>query len=145
MIAVVIISLALLGISGLLIDSHRRAWREARDSSTLPERDKRFAGSLYRRRMLASGTIGAIGAGIALWPLVPRQPLTMAAYLAMLLAACTWIMLLALLDFWATRQHYRRLRSEQRAKQVHLAIEMAAMSETAEAEGEPSCTSIRFG
>ncbi len=135
MIAVIIISLLLLGISGLLIDSHRRTWREARDSATLPERDKRFAGSMFRRRLLASGTIGAIGAGIAVWPLVPRQPLAMAAYLAMLLAACTWIMLLALLDFWATRQYYRRLRSEHRDKQVHLAVEMTTMSESAEAEG----------
>ncbi len=135
MIAVIIISLLLLGISGLLIDSHRRTWREARDSATLPERDKQFAGSMFRRRMLASGTIGAIGAGIAVWPLVPREPLALAGYLAMLLAACTWIMLLALLDFWATRQYYRRLRNEHREKQVHLAIEMATMSESAEAEG----------
>lgn len=135
MLSVILISLSLLGVSGLLIDSHRRAWREARDSSTLPERDKRFAGAMFLRRMLASGTIGGIGVGIALWPLVPRVPLAMAVYLAMLLAACAWIMLLAMLDVWATRRHYRRLRTEHRAKQLRLAGEMASMTETAEAEG----------
>lgn len=135
MFAVIFISLSLLGISGLLMDSHRRTWREARDSATLPERDKRFAGSMFRRRMLASGTIGAVGAAIAVGPLVPRVPLAMAAYLAALLAACAWIMLLAMFDVWATRRHYRRLRSEHRDRQVQLAVEMSTMSETAEAEG----------
>ena len=134
MFAVLFISLSLLGISGLLMDSHRRTWQEARDSHTLPERDKRFAGSMFRLRMLASGTIGAVGAANAVGPLVPHAPLAMTVYLAVLLAACAWIMLLAMFDVWATRQHYRRLRSEQRAKQVQLAVEMSAMSETAEAE-----------
>jgi len=133
--SVILISLLLLGISGLLIDSHRRAWREARESSTLSEREKHFAGSMFRRRILASGTIGAIGTGIAVGPLVPRLPLAMAVYLALLLAACAWILLLAMFDVWATRRHYRQLRNEHRAKQVQLVAEIAAMSETAEAEG----------
>lgn len=124
MLGVIFISLSLLSISGLLIDSHRRAWQLARESSTLPERDKRFAGAMYRRRMLASSTIGLVGAAIAVGPLVPRSPLPMAAYLAALLAACAWIMLLAMIDVLATRQHYRRLRSENRARQLQLTLEM---------------------
>lgn len=124
MIGVVVISLSLLGISGLLVDSHRRAWRVVRESSTLPARDRRFARSMYRRRMLASGTIGLVGAAIAVGPLVPQLPLPMAAYLAAMLAACAWIMLLAMLDVLATRQHYRRLRSENRARQLQLTLEM---------------------
>ena len=137
MLGVILISLMLLGVSGLLIDSHRRTWREARDSSTLPERDKRFARSMYGRRMQASATIGAIGAAISVWPIVQaqRQPWPLALYTAALLVGCSWIMLLALADFWATRRHYRRLKSEHRAKQVQLAVEMSTMTETAEAEG----------
>ncbi len=65
---------------------------------------------MFRRRMLASGMIGGIGAAIGVGPIVPRAPLAMAFYLATLLAACAWIMLLAMLDVWATRRHYRQLR-----------------------------------
>ena len=51
----------------------------------------------------------------------------MALYLAMLLAACAWIMVLAMLDVWATRRHYQRVRMEQLAKQLQLTVEMASM------------------
>jgi hypothetical protein len=135
MLGVILISLALLAISGLLIDSHRRTWHHARDSAELSDRDRRFAQSMYRRRMLASGMIGGIGAGIGVGPIVPREPLAMAFYLATLLAACAWIMLLAMLDTWATRRHYRRVRREQLSKQLQLTVEMASLGETAESEG----------
>jgi hypothetical protein len=134
MIAAFVISLSLLGLSGLLIDSHRRSWREANDAK-LPERDCRFAHSMYRRRMQASGTIGIMGAGVGVWPIVPRQAGPMALYTATLLAACAWIMVLAVLDVWATRRHYRRIRSEQLAKQLQLALEISAAGDSAEAEG----------
>jgi hypothetical protein len=134
MIGAFVISLALLGMSGLLIDSHRRTWRDARESTTLADRDKRFAQSMFRRRMLASGMIGGIGAAIGVGPIVPREPLAMAAYLAMLLAACTWILLLAMLDIWATRRHYQQVRMEQLSKQLQLTVEMASMGEAAESE-----------
>lgn len=135
MFGTMVISLALLGMSGLLIDSHRRSWRDARDSASLPDRDKRFAQSMYRRRMLASGMIGGIGAAIGLGPLVPREPLAMAFYLAVLLAACVWILLLAMLDIWATRRHYQRVRMEHLTKQLQLTVDMASMGESAESEG----------
>ncbi|MGE3241640.1 MAG: hypothetical protein AB7I57_11265 [Pirellulales bacterium] len=136
MLGVVVISLALLGISGWLIDSHRRNWREALSSNKIGDREKRFAGAMYRRRMLASSTIGATGAAIALWPVIPPRPMAITLYLAALLAACAWIMLLALVDFVATRHYYRRLRQEQLAKQVELAVEMASLCEAADAEGQ---------
>jgi len=52
----------------------------------------------------------------------------------MLLVPFSWIILLAMLDFWATRRHYQRVRMEQLAKQVQLAVEMASMSDSADAE-----------
>jgi hypothetical protein len=131
MIAVVIISLSLLGVSGWLIDSHLRSWRQARDSGELSERERQFALAMLRRRLLASGTIAATGAAIAVGPAVPHQPMAMTVYLAVLLGACAWIMVLAMFDVVATRQYYRQLRSEQRAKQMQLATELAAMRENA--------------
>jgi hypothetical protein len=134
MIAAFVVSLTLLGLCGLLLDSHRRSWRHAQESADLSPREKRYALSRYRRRMQASSTIGLVGAAIAVEPLVPRRPEPMTLYLAALLAACAWIMLMALLDFWATRQYYNRIRSEQLTAQVRLAMELRAADERRDAE-----------
>jgi fatty acid desaturase len=135
-IAVVVVSLTLLGIAGWLIDSHRRAWWVTQNSASLTERERQFARSMHRRRMMASGTIGAVGAAIGIWPIIQgeRGPWVLAIYTGLLLVACSWIMILALIDFAATRQYYRRLRKEQRAKQAELESEIAAMRETSDAE-----------
>lgn len=127
MIGAFIVSLALLGLSGALIDSHRRTWRAAQESADLSARSRRFAQAQYRRRLQASGMIGVIGTIIALWPVVPREPGPMMFYTAALLAGCVWIMLLALLDLLATRHYYRRLRDEQLAKHVEMALEIRAL------------------
>jgi hypothetical protein len=129
-----LVSLALLGLSGLLIDSHRRSWRLADAASDFSAQARRFGLSQYRRRMQASSMIGLIGLAIGIGPLVPKRPGPMAFYLATLLAACAWIMLLALLDVLATRQHYRRLRGEQTTAQLKLAMELRAAPESADGE-----------
>jgi hypothetical protein len=132
MFATYAISLSLMGLCGLLLDSHRRSWRHAQ-AADLSAREKRFALSQYRRRMQASSTIGVIGAAIGAGPMVPQRPGPMTLYLAALLAACAWILLMALLDFWATRQYYNRIRSEQLTAQVRLAMELRATEQARDA------------
>lgn len=138
MFAVVIFSLTLLGLSGLLIDSHRRTWREARESTTLSEADKKFARAMYVRRMQASAMVGVMGAAIGVWPVVDQQarPWTLLLYTAILLVACAWSMALAMFDIWATRRHIQRKRMENLAKQLQLTVEMAAAEGASEAEGQ---------
>jgi len=135
MLITVVISLALLGLSGVLIDSHRRSWRAARQNDNLSDRDRRYAQSQYRRRMQASGIIGVLGAAIGLYPMIPREPGPMAFYLASLVSACACIMLLAFLDAWATRQHYRRVLGERLTAEIKLATELRSARETADADG----------
>ena len=118
------VSLILLGLSGVLIDWHRRSWRAARQNAELSDHERRFARSQYRRRMQASGIIGLVGLAIGIGPLVPRAPWPMAFYLATLIGACACIMLLALLDVWATRRHFRRLHGERLAEELKLAIKL---------------------
>jgi hypothetical protein len=120
----VTISLFLIVLSGLMLDMHRRSWRAAQQDTVLTDRDRRFAQSQFRRRMQASGIIGALGAAIGLGPLVPLEPWPMALYVASLGGACVCIMMLGALDAWATRQNYARLRSEQLAAQVKLVREL---------------------
>jgi hypothetical protein len=130
MFAQYVVPLVLLGISGLLLDSHRRAWRAAQSDNRLSERDRRFARSQYLRRMQASSIIGLIGAALACSPLVPAEPVAMAIYLAALGAACAALVLLALLDVLATRVNLRRIESEQIAAQMKLAMQMRAASKS---------------
>ena len=119
-----ILSLLLIGLSGVMLDMHRRSWRAAQADATLSERDLRFARSQFRRRTQASAIIGAIGAGIAIWPLIPLKPWPWVIYVGSLGGACLCIVLLAGLDVIATRQNYARLRSEQLADQVKLLREL---------------------
>lgn len=125
MIATCIISLLLIGLSGVLLDTHRRVWRAAQADESLEKRDLRFARSQYHRRTQASGTIGVLGATIGVYPLVPPEPMPITLYLAATSGACLAILLLAFLDAWATRQNFIRMRGEQLAAEVKLARELA--------------------
>jgi hypothetical protein len=120
MIGTCIVSLLLIGLSGFLLDSHRRSWRAAQHKESISPGDLRFARSQYRRRMQSSSTIGVLGAVLGVYPLVPRVPLPFTLYLIAITLACIAIMMLAALDAWATRQNFLRLRGEQIAAQVKL-------------------------
>lgn len=124
MVVTYFVALVLMGLSGALLDAHRRSWRLVKNSESVADWDLRFARSQYRRRVQASGTIGVLGAAIAIFPLVPHQPLAITMYLLAISLACFAILLLAAADAWATRQHFLRLRSEHLAAQVKLMREL---------------------
>lgn len=124
MIGTYVLSLLLIGLSGVLLDMHRRGWRSAQEDETLSLSDVRFARSQYRRRTQSSGIIGMLGVAIGVYPLVPHEPMAITAYLAAVSVACMAILLLAAIDAWATRQNFLRLRSEYLAAQVKLAREL---------------------
>ncbi len=130
-------SLILVGLSGVLIDSHRRAWRAAQQDARLTDRQRRFARAQYYRRMQASGIIGVIGLAIGVKPLVPLEPWPLTLYLASLIGACACIMLLALLDVWATRQHYRRINDERVVEEAKRTLKLRRAAESS--ESEPPC------
>jgi hypothetical protein len=124
MVSAAIFSLILIGLSGVLLDLHRRSWRTVQQMKSITPGDLRFARSQYRRRTQASGTIGVLGAVLGVYPLVPHAPLPFTLYLIAITLACVAIMLLAALDSWATRQNFLRLRSEQLTSQIKLAREL---------------------
>jgi hypothetical protein len=125
MIGTCIVSLMLIGLSGLLLDLHRRSWRTVQQIDSISPADLRFARSQYRRRTQASGTIGVLGAVLGVYPVVPRAPLPITMYLIAITLACVAIMMLAALDAWASRQNFMRLRSEQLTNQVKLARDLS--------------------
>ena len=124
MIATWVISLFLIGLSGWMLDWHRRSWRKAEADTSISGSERRYALSQYRRRMQASSIIGVLGVAIAIGPVVPRQPWPLMIYLMSLAAACLAITVLAAIDAWATRQYFARLRSQNLAAQMQLAREL---------------------
>ncbi len=124
------LSLLLLTLSMILLLKHRRNWLAVRDSSQGPGLEKRYALAQYRRRMQASGMIAVVGVAIGMGPLVPQRPGPYTLYLGGLLVACLGLVLLAGLDMWATRQHYRRMRSEQVAAQIKLAMKLQSTGDS---------------
>jgi hypothetical protein len=124
MIYTCIVSLFLIGLSGVFLDLHRRSWRAAQQAESVSPSDLQFARSQYRRRMQASSTIGVLGAVLGVYPLVPHAPLPITLYLIAITLACMAIMMLAALDVWATRQNFMRLRTEQLATQIRLSREL---------------------
>jgi hypothetical protein len=128
------ISLALIGLSGFMLDLHRRSWRAAEQDKSLSDHERRYFLSQYRRRMQASGIIGLLGAAIGIRSLVPREPWPMVFYLLFLAGACVSIMLLAAIDAWSTRQYYARLRSEQLTAEIRLARELTAARKPSDAD-----------
>lgn len=119
-----ILSLILLGIAGLLIDAHRRKWRAVSSDPNISESNLRYARSEYRRRMKASSGIGVVGCLIAISPIVPRHPIWMTIYVAILLFTTITILLFAVVDIWASTQRYNRLRTAQQILQARLAHEL---------------------
>jgi len=119
-----IFSLILLGTAGILLDSHRRAWRSLRQDESTSDPERRFGRSQYIRRMIASGIIGLTGVVIGVGPLIPHQPVPMAIYVLVLLSACCWLLILAAIDALAIRRQYRRKRVEYLAEQLELVREL---------------------
>ena len=66
MLTIYAISLALIGLSGFMLDLHRRSWRAAEQDESLSDHERRDLQSQYRRRMQASGIIGLLGAAIGI-------------------------------------------------------------------------------
>lgn len=138
MLATSILSLVLLSLSGLLLDSHRRDWQTARDGDSATTA-YRFARSRFLRRSVATCTIALVGVLIALWPLTPRLPLWVLGYAATLASMAALIFTLGVIDAWASARYHRAESQEQLASQraqLTEALEEQQASQDATTDGE---------
>src|SRR4051794_22246848 len=134
MVATSTLSLLLIGLSGVMLDMHRRSWRNTQLNQKLAPNERRYALSQYRRRMQASGIIGVLGGAIGCEPLVPREPFWYVLYLVSVPGACFAIVMLALIDAWSSRQHYARIRTEQLTAEIKLTRELRERREANRAD-----------
>ena len=108
MVATSLFSLLLLLVAGVLGDAHRRDWRAARDgASDALEGAVRFARRRFVRRTVATTVIALVGLLIAVWPVLPREPFWVVAYLATLMSCALLILTLGVVDAIASSKHLR--------------------------------------
>lgn len=137
MVATSLLSLLLLALAGVLLDSHRREWaasRDQRQGSEKPGADYQFARQRVVRRTAATAAIAVVGVLIGLWPVVPREPVWVAAYLAALMTLCASIFLLGVGDAWASGRHYRAEGRQRLAEQTRTLAQLVEVQRNASDE-----------
>lgn len=107
---------------GGLMKWHRDAWARQQEDTSLEPSEFLFFQSQYRRRMQASAMLLILGLLLNASNefLIPWQkfPLFFFVYVVLMLGLIAWMVLLAMLDFFATRLIHQtaiaRLREQQR-------------------------------
>jgi UDP-N-acetylmuramyl pentapeptide phosphotransferase/UDP-N-acetylglucosamine-1-phosphate transferase len=117
--------LLLLAAAGLMV-SHVRTWRVFRQTEIDPE-EFDYRRRQFRRRMQTSAMLGVLGvamlAGYILTLWLRSPAFTLVFWIAILLVL-VWTCLLALVDIWATKHHFGRLRDHCLVEQAKLRAEI---------------------
>ncbi|MEN6459232.1 MAG: hypothetical protein ABFC63_09905 [Thermoguttaceae bacterium] len=111
LLTVIIVAACLTLASGVMMLSHVRTWRAfQRGGPYAPDFDYRRR--QFRRRMQTSAMLGILAVslpiGVALTEWLRSGLFAFCYCLAAVLLVC-WILLLAIVDIWATKRHFGRL------------------------------------
>jgi hypothetical protein len=123
---VVVVSLVLLLAAAGLIVSHIRSWREYVRLEANAE-DFDYRRRQYRRRMQTSAMLGILGIAVPagyLLTLWLDSGWFAVAYWTAIMGLAFWVVLLALVDIWATKHHFGRLRDKCFIERVKLEAEL---------------------
>lgn len=120
------IGFALIVVAGLMLDAHRRTWREEDGESQATHRDRRSARAKYLRRMQATGTIGVLGILLMIQPWIPSTPLAYAIYMLILVILSGWIVMLGVVDAFASWLKTHRQQEELLDARQRLEAELKA-------------------
>lgn len=133
-------ALSLLGLAGVMMDSHLRTWHKVSQSPQTTDGQRRFARSQFSRRMQASGLIGMCGALIAIWPIVPRSPWGLGIYMGLLTGSTLLVLMMGFFDAWASSVYFRQLQSKRRGERLSLEAELEKAKKSL---AEKSCSESR--
>ena len=123
------LGLALLVVAGVMLDAHLRTWRGEQTLDEPNPRARRAARAQYLRRMQASGTIALLGGLLMINPLVPLSPIPYILYTLALVLCCGWILMLGVVDGFATWLKYHKIREGQLGAREKLEAELRAARE----------------
>jgi xanthosine utilization system XapX-like protein len=127
----VLIAGVILSASAGLLVGHVRAWRRAQAGPLEPaERDYRRR--QFRRRMQCSSMMGSLAIAIVvgrLLMLIPAPPLVIFVFWCVVVLLVGWILLLALVDMWATKHYFARLHEHCLIERAKLQVELRRLQE----------------
>ena len=127
--SVLVVTVILLLAAAGMIFSHIRVWRDFRQEELGPE-EFDYRRRQFRRRMQTSAMLGILGVAIfvgyvlTLWL---NSPTFTVVYWIAIILALVWTCLLAMVDIWATKHHFRRLRDHCLVEQAKLRAEIRRM------------------
>jgi len=103
---------------------HVRSWRVQR-ASDLDPKELDYRRRQFRRRMQTSALLAliAVALPIGVW-ITPIRPAAGVIYWAGVLLLVAWVALLAVIDIWATKYYYGKLRDTYRIEQARLQAEL---------------------
>jgi hypothetical protein len=142
LISVIVVSGVLLTVAVALLLWHVSTWRQFLRGE-IDGRDFDYRRRQYRRRMQTSAMLAilavAILAGYLLTDWLRSGLFAVIFWCAVMLVAC-WVVLLALVDVWATRHHYGRLHYDCMLEQAKLQAELRhaqALRDKEKSGGDP--------
>ena len=124
--SVALVSLFLLLFAAWFMVSHVQSWRAHQRQDLAPE-DLDYRRRQYRRRMQTSAMLGVLAVAMFTWKLLTawlHSPWFSAVFLIGIILLVCWIGLLALVDAWATKHHFGRLRHHCTVEQAKLEAEI---------------------
>ncbi len=129
----ILFAAALMGLSATLVVIHLRAWRK-RDHGGLTDEDYLFFRGQFQRRLLTSGLIGVIGLAMLghFWTLDLRSATILWLGVLSLVGG---VLLLALLDWLASRRFVQRHLVEHAQLRQRLLAEAKELRERHRREG----------
>ena len=112
----------LMVVSGVLLATHNRSWRQAQ-SEDHDDKATDFHWRRYRRRMQASAMIGIVGltVGIGAWI---EDTLLSAIYWSVVFLIVVWIVILAAADLVSSRFFLNQIRDQHTAEHAALQAEL---------------------
>lgn len=117
------IALVLLGLA--FLRRHRRTWKARQSDPTISDEERTYYARQHRRRMLTSGLIAALGVLIPIGDfLFERKPAPAALPLTFfwigVLLIVLWVLLLGVIDLFATGLHAKDAMSQVNAEKAAL-------------------------
>ncbi len=126
------VSFVLLLAAGVMMSSHLRAWKSAREKE-LDAAEFDYLRRQFRRRIQTSVMLAVLAVALSVgyaatnwW--IRSNWFAAVFWLATMLLAC-WVGLLALVDIWATKHYYGRLRHNCLVERAKLEAELRRMQE----------------
>jgi hypothetical protein len=108
---------------------HVRAWR-AHQQQELDAEEADYRRRQFRRRMQTSAMLAILAVAILVGYIVTmwlRSPTFTLVFWIMIVLALFWTSLLAIVDMWATKHHFRRMRDHCLIEQAKLRAELNRM------------------